>query len=204
VRAFVEGVGGGHGARDVDRLGVLGPIGQHLGVLHEKSEMAFAQGLAWSVAPVFEPVLGQQVTAVQLCRRPVVLWVPGLVGSPACGFEGIGVQPRHRAIRQQHDVVAEAAQGFGGPGEGPAGDVQRLVQVVRGRCPIAVGPQNSHQGFTVQPMAAGQREQLHQRLGLPQAPGVGGHRAIIHGDLEPTEKADPHACVVSHSPPRHV
>lgn len=72
------------------------------------------------------------------------------------------------------------------------------MQVVGGRCPIAVWPQHSHHGFPVQPMAVGERQQLHQRLGLTQAPGVGGHRATGHGDLESTEELDPHACVLSH------
>ena len=49
-------------------------------------------------APVLEPVLGQQVAAVQLGRHPVVAGIPGLVGSPACGVEGLGVQPRHRRL----------------------------------------------------------------------------------------------------------
>ena len=181
-------------------LGVLALVRQHVGVLHEQAEMAFAQGLAWPFGPVLEPVLGQQVAAIQLSRRPIVLRIPGLVGSPARGFERIGVQPRHRAFRQQHHVVAQAAQGSGRPGECPAGDVQRLMQVVGGRCRIAVRPQHSHQGFAVQPMAAGKSQQLHQRLGLTQAPGVGGHRTISHGDLESTEEPDPHACVVSHYP----
>jgi hypothetical protein len=155
VRALVEGVGGGYDARDVHCLGMLAPVGQHLGVLQEQAKMAFTQGLAWPFAPVLEPVLGQQVAAVQLGRRPVVLRIPGLVGSPACGFECLGVQPRHRAIRQQHDVVAQAAESSGRPGKCPAGDIERLVQVVGGRRPIAVRPQHRHQGFAVQPMAAG-------------------------------------------------
>jgi hypothetical protein len=195
----MKGVSGGHGAGDVDHLGMLAQIRQHLGVFHEHAETAFVQGLAWALGPFLEPVLGQQVTAIQLGRRPKVLRVPGLVGSPARGFERIGVQPRHCAFRQQHHVVAQA-QGSGRPGECPAGDVQRLMQVVGGRCPIAVRPQHSHQGFAVQPMAAGKSQQLHQRLGLTQAPGVGGHRTTSHGDLESTEEPDPHACVVSHYP----
>ena len=83
--------------------------------------MAFAQGLAWPFGPVLEPVLGQQVAAVQLGRRPVVLRIPGLVGSPARGFEGVGVQPRHGAVRQQHHVVAQRAQGFRTSRRAPGG-----------------------------------------------------------------------------------
>jgi hypothetical protein len=79
----MKGVSSGHGAGDVDHLGVLAQIRQHLGVFHEQAEMAFVQGLAWTLGPFLEPVLGQQVTAIQLGRRPVVLRVPGLVGSPA-------------------------------------------------------------------------------------------------------------------------
>jgi hypothetical protein len=199
----VEGVGGGHGARDVRRLGVLAPVRQHLGVLGEQAEVAFAQGLAGRFGPVLEPVLGQQVAAVQLGRRAVVTRVPGLVGPPAGRLERVGVQPRPRALRQQHHAVAQAAQPLlGRPGEGPPGHVQRLVEVVGGRRLVAVGPQGRHQGVAVQPVPAGQRQQLHQRLGLAQAPGAGGHRAIGHGDLEPPQEADPNACVVSHHPQR--
>jgi hypothetical protein len=121
--ALMKGVSGGRGAGDVDHLGVLPPIRQHLGVFHEQAEMAFSQGLAWALGPFLEPVLGQQVTAVQLGRRPVVLRVPGLPGPPAGGIEGLGVEPRHGALRQQHHVVTKTAHGVGGAGEYPPGDI---------------------------------------------------------------------------------
>jgi hypothetical protein len=199
VRTLVEGVGGGHGAHDVDDLGVFAPFRQHLGGLHKQPEVAFAEGLPWPFGPVLEPVLGQQVTAVQLGRRPIVHRVSGPPGPPAGRVEGLRVQPRHRALRQQHDVVAEAEQAAGSPAHHAAGDVQRLVQVVGGRCPITVGPQHGHQRLAVHAMPTGQGQQLDQRLGLAQPPGVGGHRAVSHGDLEPTEKTDPYACVLSHA-----
>jgi hypothetical protein len=72
------------------------------------------------------------------------------------------------------------------------------VQVVGRRRGVTLGPQHGHQGLAVHAMPASQRQQLDQRLGLAQPPGVGSHRVIPHGDLEPTEEPDAHACVVNH------
>ena len=106
VRPLVEGIGGGHRPHDVDDLGMLVPPGQHSRVLHQQAEMALAQGRTRPLGPLLEPVLRQQITPVQRSRRPIVLRVPGVAGPPAGGIEGVGVEPRHRAVRQPHDIVA--------------------------------------------------------------------------------------------------
>jgi hypothetical protein len=117
VRALVDGVRGDHRACDLDHLGVLAPAGQHLGVLHQQAQVALAQALAWPLGPVLEPVLGQQVAAVQRRGRAVVLRVAGLPCPQAGGLEGVGVEPRGGAVGQQHDVVAEGEQAAGGAAE---------------------------------------------------------------------------------------
>ena len=201
VRALVEGVGGGHGADDVDHLGVLAPRR----TAPRRTPPAARDGVRATprVAPRPSPRTGPRAAGRRGTARPPPdsrCGIPGLPGPPAGGVEGVGVEPRHGALRQQHDVVAQTAQGAGRPAQHPAGHVQRLVQVVGGRRGVTLGPQHGHQRLAVHPMPAGQGQQLDQRLGLAQPPGVGGHQAISHGDLEPTEKTDPHACVVSHCP----
>jgi hypothetical protein len=98
VRALIERVGGGHGADDVDHLHVLAQAGQHLGVLHQQPEMAFAEGLTWPLGPFLEPVFWQQVASVQRGDRPVTRRVPGPPGPQAGGVEGVRVEPRHGAL----------------------------------------------------------------------------------------------------------
>jgi hypothetical protein len=193
----MEGIGGDDRPHDIDHLAMLAPFGQHRGVVHEQAEVAFAERLPRPLGPVLEPVLGQDVTPVQLGRRPVVLRGPGLPGPLAGGVEGLGVHPWRRALREQDDVVAQAEQAGPSAQRAPCA-VQRLVQVVGGRRRIAVGPQDGHHGLAVQPLAAGKGQQLDQRLGLAEPPGGGRHRPISHGDLEPTQEPDPHACVVCH------
>ena len=143
-------------------------------------------------------ILGQQVAAVQLAGRPVVAGSTRLARTPAGGLERLHVEPGHRAVGQQHDLLAKGEKNAGSGGEHAAGHVQRLVQVVDPGRRIAIGPQQGHQRFAVHPVPVGQDQQLDQCPGLTQAPGAGRHQAAAHSGLEPTEKTDTHTRVVSH------
>jgi hypothetical protein len=93
--------------------------------------------------------------------------------TPAGGLERLDVEPGHRAVGQQHDVLAQGEKNAGSGGEHAAGHVQRLVQVVDPGRRIAIGPEQGHQRFAVRPMPVGEDQEFDQRLGLTQAPGAG-------------------------------
>jgi hypothetical protein len=130
--------------------------------------------------PGLEPVLGQQVTAVQLDRRPEVA---GLGGQ----LEGVDVDPEVGRLQAQHLV----AQGQVLGGQRPAGEVDGLAEVGGGRLGGQVGPEHVHQLLAVQPLPAGQGQELDQRLGLVPAPGLLGHRRPVDRGPEASEEPDP-------------
>ena len=130
--------------------------------------------------PGLEPVLGQQVAAVQLDRRPEVA---GL-GGP---LEGVDVDPEVGRLQAQHLV----AQGQVLGGQRLAGEVDGLAEVGGGRLGGQVGPEHVHQLLAVQPLPAGQGQQLDQRLGLVPAPGPLGHRRPVDRGPEASEEPDP-------------
>jgi hypothetical protein len=72
--------------------------------------------------------------------------------------------------------------------EGTAGGMKRPSQVVCGRPPPEVGPEEVHQLLAVEGVPRGERQQLHEALGLPQTPRpfLDGSRA--HRDCKASQK----------------
>ena len=69
-------------------------------------------------------------------------------------------------------------------------DVHRLVEVVRGRGRRAVAPEHVHRLLAVEPVAAGEREQLHELARLLQAPRAVGHDDAVDRRREAAEQLD--------------
>nr|BFE70399.1 hypothetical protein GCM10020092_037000 [Actinoplanes digitatis] len=163
--------------------------------LDEQLTEEFPEFLAPRCRPVLEPVLGQQVTGVRGDRG-------AQAGQAAVGAGGRGeplevphVDVDEAARAQHHHVVVQLHQpGVRSvAGEHAPGDVQRLVQIVRGRRDRPVRPQHVQQHVAVHPLVRREREQLDQRPGLAQAPlaGLDGRSVAVH--LELTEQPDLHA-----------
>ncbi len=72
--------------------------------------------------------------------------------------------------------------------EGAPRHVHRLVQVVRGRGRAAVAPEHVHRLLAMEPVVAGEREQLHQLARLLQPPGRVGHLDPVDGGRKPAEE----------------
>ena len=79
--------------------------------------------------------------------------------------------------------------------------MQRLMKIVRRRGGVESRPQALSQHLTVQPIPIRQRQQLDQRLRLPQPP-TPRHRPPVYPDGKPSKQRDLHLrCLSCH--PRH-
>ena len=109
--------------------------------------------------------------------------------------EGLRVDPQVLLGTQAQDVVLEtqAPPAAGSAVELPPGDVQHLVEVVGSRLRRALGPEYGDHLLPVQAMAGGEREQLHERLGLAQAPRALGDELVVDGNGEGAQQMDAHS-----------
>ena len=115
-------------------------------------------------------------------------------------LERVDVDPQPTGRAEPYDFVIDR-DGFGSHQSPDAMD--DLIEIVRGRLRCRLRPQSVGNDVAMHPVPGRQREQLHQRLGLPQTPtifnGLPGHLG-----RETTQQRDvdfnwrrgfPHCCI---------
>jgi hypothetical protein len=175
-------------------------VAMQLGKLEAQRGVQLGQRSAPSIRPRLVAVLGQQRTAVKV-ERPLI----GdriAIGSRArrSSLEGINVDPSVEddgAVYQRQGGRAVGARGV----ERAARRIERLVQVVRGRVGVAVGPQQLGEVLAVHAAVGRQREDLDQRLGLAQPPRAIGDDVVADGDGETAQQADARLGAVARDSP---
>ena len=136
--------------------------------------------------PVLVAVLGEELTAVQRQRRPVRGGRSCTAGIDGCPLELLDVDGDAGGEVQQ--LVAELDRI--GAQRAP-GDVQSLVEVVRGRIRALLAPERVHRLLAVEAMLRGERQQLHQLARLPQSPGPVRDGLLVDHGAEASEQLDP-------------
>ena len=182
---------GDHGGRGV---------AVQLGELEAQRGVQLGERGAPSVGPRLVAVLGQQLAAVNV-ERPLIGGRVAIGSRARRGsLEGIDIDlslENNGAIDEHHCGRAVGARGI----ERAAGGIERLVQVVRGRVGVAVGPQQLGEPLAVHAAVGRQREDLDQRLGLAQPPRAIGDDVVADGDRETAQQADARlGCVARGSP----
>jgi hypothetical protein len=132
---------------------------------------------------VVVPVLGQELAAVERERGPRRMRAPRAEGGCGRVLEALDVDVRHQheqAVSRLHRPRPERL----------AGDVDGLVEVVRGRGRIEIGPEGVHRLLAVEPVAPGERQELHELARLLQPPGAVRHRLSADRGREAAEKPD--------------
>ena len=160
--------------------------------------MRLAHRLPPAGGPPFVAVLREQLAAVARERRAIVRQLAGLAGVRERRIEHVDVDLHPPARIQRQHVVAQRQDDRGlGAGrlERPAGDIQRLVEVVGRRLGRTLGPEQLGRPLAVHAPVGRQREQLHQALGLAQPPGALGHDLLADADGEGAEQLYPHSRV---------
>jgi hypothetical protein len=117
------------------------------------------------------------------------------VAGPGRRVEGVDVDPQPLRGELQHLLAQEQMLRR----QRLAGEVDGLAEVAGGRVRRQLGPQHVHELLAVQPLRRGQRQQLHDRLGLAPAPGAVGERPRVDLDAEAAQQPDPH--LGGHRPP---
>jgi hypothetical protein len=140
------------------------------------------------LGPGLEPILGQQLPAVQVDRRGQV---PGLRRRLEC----LDVHPQPLRAKLEHLLAQPQVLGR----QRLAGEVDGLAQVGRGRVRRQLGPEQVHELLAVQAVRRGQRKQLHDRLRLVPAPGLVRDRPRVEPDAKAAQQPDPH--LGGHRPP---
>jgi hypothetical protein len=162
-----------------DRLGV---VAVELGQLDAQGAMELEQRGAACVGPRLVAVLGEQLPGVDVERR--------LVGADVAGRAGVGGGRLERFDvdlgLEGDDAVAEAQRARA---DGAARGVQDLMEVVGRGLGVAVGPQEVGQALAVEPALGGEGEELHERLGLAQAPRAPLDEAVLRRDGEAAQQA---------------
>ena len=161
-----------------DRLRV---VAVEVGELDAQGAVQLEQRGPARVGPRLVAILGQQLAGVEVERGLVGGGVAGRPRAGGGGLEGVDVD---LGLEGDHAVVE--AQGVGAD-RAPRG-VQRLVEVVRRRVAVAVGPQQVGQALAVQPALGGEGQELDQRLGLAQAPRSLFDDAVLGRDREPAQQ----------------
>ena len=137
--------------------------------------------VATALDPVVVPVLGQQLAGVDVECRP-----EGRCRLfPACVhcrlFELVDVD----LSREVKRTVPRLDRGRV---EGAPRDVHGLVEVVGGRRRGEVAPEHVHRLLAMEPVVAGESEELHELARLLQSPGRVGHRNSVDGRRETAEE----------------
>ena len=176
--ALGQGIGRERALERRERVRV---VAVELGELETERGVQLEQRLAARVGPGLVTILGQQLAGVEVERGLVGGGVTGPARAGGGGLEGVDVD-----LGLQGDDAVGEAQGVGAD-RAPRG-VQRLMEVVRRRVAVAVGPQQLGEALAVQPALGGEGQELDQRLGLAQAPRALFDDAVLGGDREPAQQ----------------
>ena len=156
-------------------------VAMQLGELEAQLGVQLGQRSAPRIRPRLVTVLGQQSAAVKTERA--LIRVRGTIGSRArcSSLESVNVDLSGEddgAVFQRERGRAVGARGI----ERAAGDIERLVQVVRGCVGVALGPKQLSEALAVHAAVGRQREDLDQRFGLAQPPRAIGDVIVADGD----------------------
>ena len=158
-----------HRQRLQQREGLVGQSVGHQGtseVPHQPGSNR-AQPVAMRRRPVLIEVLGQELTRPQGERVANVLGRTGRGSHRGRGLEVVDVDG-HAALAAEDDDLVLENEVLGA--HHPAGRMQRLMEVVRADRRVGLGPQLLDEHITVNPMARPERQELDDRLCLPQPP----------------------------------
>lgn len=190
-RALVQGVDRQRALQRFERLDLVPGVclSGCVGEVDEEVAEGVAELLARLGRPVFEAILGEEVAPVGSHRGTEIGEVTGGPSVRRQLLEAPYVDVDHTVGGQRDDVVTQFQQPAGRPvaREHPAGDMQRLMEVVDGRHRSTVRPQRVEEDVTVQPLVTLQCQQFDERarLSQPPRPGIDGLTVVI--DAEPTE-----------------
>ena len=186
-----------HRQRLQQREGLVGQSAGHQGtseVPHQPGSDG-AQPVAVRRRPVLIEVLGEELTRPQGERVANVLGRTGRGSARGRGLEVVDVDG-HAALAAEDDDLVLENEVLGA--HHPAGRMQRLMEVVRADRGVGLGPQLLDEHITVNPMARPERQELDDRLCLPQPPPW--RRGALDAHREPAEESDPHGSArVAHS-----
>ena len=139
------------------------------------------------IRPVVVAVLRKELAAVERERRPICRRRAGSArigrGENKPVDVDLGDEEEH-LVTQLDRVRTESA----------AGDVHRLMEVVRGGARCTIGPEDVHRLLTVKPMSRRESEELHELAGLLQAPHRLRDRSPVDGGCEAAEQGHAHIC----------
>ena len=186
-----------HRQRFQQREGLVGQSAGHQGTSEVPHQPVSdrAQPVAMRRRPVLVEVLGEELTRPQGERVAKVLGRTGRGSDRGRGLEVVDVDGHAAPAAEDDDLVLEN-EVLGA--HHPAGRMQRLMEVVRADRGVGLGPQLLDEHITVNPMARPERQELDDRLCLPQPPrwwcgALDAHR-------EPAQESDPHGSArVAHS-----
>ncbi len=177
--------------------GLVGQSAGHQGtseVPHQPGSNC-AQPVAMQRRPVLIEVLGEELTRPQGERVANVLGHTGRGSDCGRCLEVVDVDGHTAPAAEDDDLVPEN-EVLGA--NHPTCRMQRLMEVVRADRRVGLGPQLLDEHITVNPMARPERQELDDRLCLPQPPrwwcgALDAHR-------EPAQETDPHGSArVAHS-----
>ena len=126
-----------------------------------------AQPVAMRRRPILIEVLGEELTRPQGERVANVLGRTGRGSDCGRGLEVVDVDGHPATPAEDENLVLEN-EVLGA--HHPAGRMQRLMEVVRADRRFGLGPQLLDEHITVNPMARPERQELDDRLCLPQPP----------------------------------
>ena len=138
--------------------------------------------------PVLVEVLGQELARPQGERVAKVVGRTGRGSPRGRGVEVVDVDG-HAALATEDDDLVVEHEVLGA--HHPAGRMQRLMEVVRADRRLGLGPQLLDEDITVNPMARRERQELDDRLRLPQPPPWRRDRAL-DAHREAAQEGDPH------------
>jgi hypothetical protein len=155
--------------------------------------------------PVLVPVFGQQVARVERQRRFQRTGISRSGRGRGRGVELLDVDADVLGRAELDPFLAHpqaAAARAAGTGEAPAGDVQRLVQVVQPGVGVTPGPQRLDDLVPVPAMAGRQRQKLDDVAGLAQPPRADRDDRAVEEQAEAAEQPDFNSGVVPRGSPR--
>ena len=160
--------------------------------------MRLAHRLPSADRPRFVAILRQKLAAANLERRAIVRQLATFAGARDRRLERVDVD-LHPPARIQHQHVVPQRENSRSLGarrlQRPPSDIQRLMKVIGRRLTRPLRPQQLSRLLPMNSTLRRQRKQLHQALGLTQAPRALGHNLSAHADREGPEQTYLHGLV---------
>ena len=160
-------------------------VGRQCGQLPGQGLVELCELVAARLCPVVVAVLRQELAAVERESGPV--------GGGCAGRACIGRRPLQAVdvdLGVEREQFVSHLDRF--RAENAAGNVDGLVEVVRGRRRVTVAPQRVHRLLAVEPVAGRHCEELHQLARLLEPEGSIGNRLAVYDGSESAQQPDRH------------